>query len=45
MSILINIDNPNAFERLLLETAGGIWLELLAQVLLEVVREKKEAGE
>ena len=43
MSLLINIDKPNEFERLLLEAAGDIWIELLSQVPIEVVRKNQEA--
>ena len=43
MNMKIKTENPNDFERVLIEAAGGIWCELIARVPIEVGRSKKEA--
>lgn len=43
MKIKIDIEQPNIFEKQLLDAAGDIWLTMLKKVPLDVVREKREA--
>lgn len=44
MKIKIDITDPNAFEELLIEAAGKIWIEkFLEEIPLEVVLKNQEA--